>query len=226
MTINELEVYFNQKWNRKEFYGTVTKLSKSDNGNSLVKSSYKMFNFDTITRSLYKSEEPSSVDGVYFANGNIHLVEFKTGFYQKIRKGRPDFDEEIAKCSYIDSICNDYWEQFTQRQDKEFEILLDSLKLKALETYLLLEKQIGFTKKQSDSGKVILQIVIDDNGIDGMFSELSDLANVTDSKSKVQNSMHRFKKLKDLNNDVYYYDEIDVYSGKVFPNILNSILTN
>lgn len=149
MTINELEVYFHQKWNTKDFRGTVTKLSKPDKGKSLVISKFEMFNFDAIIRFVSKPEQPSSVDGVYFSNGNLHLVEFKTGFYQKIRKDRFDFDEEEAKCPHIKSICEDYWKQFTDRQDREIDILYDSLKLKALETYLFLEKKIGFIKNKS-----------------------------------------------------------------------------
>ena len=97
MTISQLETYFNQNWNKKEFRGTVTKLSKPDKGKSLVISKFEMFNFDAIIRFVSKPEQPSSVDGIYFSNGNIHLVEFKTGFYQKIRKGRADFNEKTAK---------------------------------------------------------------------------------------------------------------------------------
>ena len=86
MTINELETYFNQNWNKKDFRGTVTKLSKSDNGKSLVKSEFEMFNFDAIMRFVSDPEQPSSVDGIYFSNGNLHLVEFKTGFIKKFKK--------------------------------------------------------------------------------------------------------------------------------------------
>lgn len=147
MTISELEAYFNQNWNEKEFRGTVTKLSKSDKGTSLVKSNFEMFNFDAIIRSIYKSDEPSSADAIFFSKGNLHLVEFKTGFYQKVRKRRSDFNEEIAKCKHLGAICDDYWKQFTERQDKEIEILLDSLKLKAIETYIFLEKKNRIYKR-------------------------------------------------------------------------------
>lgn len=221
MTINELEEYFNQQWNTKSFRGTVTKLSKSDKGKSLVKSKFEMYNFDAIVRFESNPVQPSSVDGIYFLNGNLHLVEFKTGFYQKIRKGRFDFDEEEAKCPHINSICEDYWKQFTERQDREIDILYDSLKLKALETYLFLEKKIGFIKSKLDSGNVILNIVIDANGIDGMEAELAELANSNDPIANVQSSMHRFKNQKDINQNIYYYDEINVYSGEGYSQIIN-----
>ncbi len=223
MKINNLETYFNQKWNNKDFRGTVTQLSKSGKGKSLVKSEFEMFNFDAIMRFVSKPEQPSSVDGVYFSKGNLHLVEFKTGFYQKVRKGRADFDEEAAKCEHSNSICKAYWKQFTDRQDREIDILYDSLKLKALETYLFLEKKIGFIKDKSDSGRVILNIVIDANGIDGMEAALSDLADNVDSISRVQSSMRRFEKQKDINKNIYCYDEINVYSGVGFSAIINTI---
>ncbi len=219
MTINELESYFNKKWNSKDFRESVTQLSKSDKGYSLVKSKFEMFNFDAITQDIYESEQPSSVDGIYFSKGNLHLVEFKTGFYQKVRKGRSDFNDNTAKCDCLGSVCDKYWNEFTKRQDKEIEILLDSLKLKALETYLFLEKQIGFIKNKSDSGRVILQIVIDENGIDGMETGLSDLAD--SSISRVNKSMQRFKKQRDINQNIYCYDEIEVYTGDGFSHILN-----
>lgn len=223
MTINELETYFNQNWNTKKFRGTVTKLSKSDKGKSLVISKFKMFNFDAIIRFVSKPEQPSSVDVIYFSNGNLHLVEFKTGFYQKIRKGRSDFNEEEAKCPKTKSICEDYWKQFTDRQDRERDILYDSLKLKALESYLFLEKKIGFIKNKFDSGKVILNIVIDENGIDGMEIALSDLANKNDSRNRVQDSMNRFQNQRDINDDIYCYDEINVYSNVGFSSIINTL---
>lgn len=223
MTINELETYFNQNWNTKKFRRTVTKLSKSDKGKSLVISKFEMFNFDAIIRFVSKPEQPSSVDGVYFYNGNLHLVEFKTGFYQKIRKGRFDFDEKEAKCLHIKSICDDYWKQFTERQDREIDILYDSLKLKALETYLFLEKKIGFIKNKSDPGRVILSIVIDVNGIDGMEAGLSELADSNDSIDNVKKSMHRFKNQRDINDDIYCYDEINVYSNVGFSSIINTL---
>lgn len=222
MTISELEEYFNRKWNTKSFRGTVTKLSKPDKGKSLVKSKFEMYNFDAIVRFESNPEQPSSVDGIYFLNGNLHLVEFKTGFYQKIRKGRFDFDEEEAKCPHINSICDDYWKQFTDRQDRELDILYNSLKLKALESYLFLEKKIGFIKSKLDSGNLILNIVIDANGIDGMEAELAELANSNDPIANVQSSMHRFKNQKDINQNIYYYDEINVYSGEGYSQIINA----
>ena len=223
MTINELETYFNQNWNKKDFRGTVTKLSKSDNGKSLVKSEFEMFNFDAIMRFVSDPEQPSSVDGIYFSNGNLHLVEFKTGFYKKTQKGRSDFNEITTKCDAIDSICDKYWNEFTKRQKKERQILFDSLKLKALETYLFLEKKIGFVKNKADSGRVILNIVIDENGIDGMFSGLAEVANSNNSIDSVQKSMRRFKSQKDINENIYCYDEINVYSNVGFSSIINTL---
>lgn len=223
MTISELEEYFNRKWNTKSFRGTVTKLSKPDKGKSLVKSKFEMYNFDAIVRFESNPEQPSSVDGIYFLNGNLHLVEFKTGFYQKIRKGRFDFDEEEAKCPHINSICDDYWKQFSERQDREIDILYDSLKLKALETYLFLEKKIGFKKNKSAPGRVILSIVIDVNGIDGMEAGLSELADSNDSIDNVKKSMHRFKNQRDIYDNIYCYDEINVYSNVGFSSIINTL---
>lgn len=221
MTINELEIYFNQQWNKKDFRGTATQLSKSGKGKSLVKSEFEMFNSDAIISSVCKPEQPSFVDGVYFSNGNLHLVEFKTGFHQEIRKGQSNFDEEKAKCPHTKSFCEDYWKQFTERQNRERDILYDSLKLKALETYLFLEKKIGFIKNTSDHGKVILNIVIDVNGINGMEIGLSELVDKNNPKANIQKSMHRFKKQKDINNNIYCYDEINVYSGEGYLQIIN-----
>lgn len=223
MTINELETYFYQNWNKKDFRGTVTQLSKSDKGKSLVKNDFEMYNFDAIMSFVLKHKQASSVDGIYFSNGNLHLVEFKTGFYQKIQKGRSDFNEITAKCDAIDSICDKYWNEFTKRQKKERQILFDSLKLKALETYLFLEKKIGFVKNKADSGRVILNIVIDENGIDGMEIALSDLANKNDSRNRVQDSMNRFQNQRDINDDIYCYDEINVYSNVGFSSIINTL---
>lgn len=220
MTINELETYFNQNWNKKDFCGTVTELSKPHKkGKPLSKSDFKMYNFDIITRNYFKSEEPTSVDGVYFLNGNLHLVEFKTGFYQEVRRDSPNFDPKKGCCPHITNeeyVCPEYWDEFTKRQDREIDILLDSLKLKAVESYLFLEKQIGFVKDKLEKGKILLHIVTDENGIDGMETAMEDLVSESNTKSRVKSSLHRFMNRTDINGNVYCYDNIDVYNGESF----------
>ena len=73
-------------------------------------------------------------------------------------------------------------------------------------------------KDKTETGRVILHIVIDENGIDGMETGLSDLSD--NSTSRVQKAMHRFKNNKDINQNIYCYDEIEVYSGDVFSSVL------
>ena len=66
-----------------------------------------------------------------------------------------------------------------------------------------------------------MHIVTDENVIDGMESGLSELAD--NSTSRVQKAMRRFKNKKDINQNVYCYDEISVYSCDGFFNILKFI---
>ena len=52
---------------------------------------------------------------------------------------------------------------------------------------------------------------------------LSDLANKNDSRNRVQDSMNRFQNQRDINDDIYCYDEINVYSNVGFSSIINTL---
>ena len=57
-----------------------------------------------------------------------------------------------------------------------------------------------------------------------MESSLSELAGDNGSKSRVYNSLRRFKNQKDINENIYCYDEINVYSAEGFSSIINKLM--
>lgn len=77
--------------------------------NPMVVDERQVYNFDIITRELFDSKHlPTSVDGIDIRDGIVELIEFKTGFKQRITKD--NFDEDKMKCEkqiiYVRNIKN------------------------------------------------------------------------------------------------------------------------
>ena len=58
----------------------ISQLSKSDHGPFFVDSPICGWNFDAITKSLFSTNAPTSVDGTFVVGKFIYFVEFKSGF--------------------------------------------------------------------------------------------------------------------------------------------------
>lgn len=56
-----------------------------------------------------------------------------------------------------------------------------------------------------------------------MEAGLSELADSNNSIDSVKKSMHRFKNQRDINDNIYCYDEINVYSNVGFSSIINAL---
>ena len=109
---------------------------------------------------------PCSADGISFPKNNIELIEFKSGFKQKLTKW--NYDPEQAKCPKYHEECTSYYKIFWENQDRKNSELIESIKLKASENYVILEKRCLACCNELDEGrraKVILRVVIDDDGI-------------------------------------------------------------
>ena len=99
------------KDNWDQYKTTIANASKSDAGVILVESPIEIYNFDDISK-LYGTS--TSADGVFFEEKNTQLVEFKSGFKQRITKNK--FDPERGQCKYREEICEDYWNLFWENQ--------------------------------------------------------------------------------------------------------------
>lgn len=223
-------MYANDNWLSERYYNTIAKISDQGNGQSLVDCPQKVFWFDHISDDLYSDKDklPTSADGIIINDQMICFIEFKTGFKKKITK--QNFDAEEGKCKHIGKVCPEYWDIFFKNQKKETKQLISSIRDKAIESYITLEKKL-FPKCDEDlSGvqnrRLIFVAVIDENEIDNMEATLGDLCSKDPSENNcfgsIHNSLKRFTNQKDATDKDYYYDEIRVMSSSDFISFINT----
>lgn len=224
MTAVELLDYARCNW--AVHYKTVSEISKNKKtGHPLVESDVQMYDFDEITKDLFPNNSPASADGLLLTSKKTILVEFKSGFFKKITKDT--FDSSQGVCKHLNAVCEDYWNLFFKSQKLETQVLIDSLKMKAAESYTLLEKHIIPACSTSPSCRITLVVVIDCNSDDGIEDTLAELAKSpshTNQCSQVRNSLTRFLSHQDYYGNSYYYIDLKVMSPCEFQAYL-SILT-
>lgn len=206
----------------------ISTLSKSTKGKVLVKDERFLYNFDEITKKAYNNvKTPSSADALLITNNIILLTEFKSGFKRKISKETIDYSKLTCPDDKTKT-CKDYANLLISKGKLETNELLDSLKFKAIESYMTLDKKIlPLCANYSNNVhiKVIFCVVIDDY-IDSMEDTLSELANKPSSSNTLTNiksSLSRFVKLKTSDDKDYFYDEIKVFSPYEYIQYLNQI---
>lgn len=206
----------------------ITFLSKrDDNGESLVTNDKKLFWFDSISKELYRGGEcPASTDGLDVSETAIEFIEFKSGFKQRLTK--KTFTASRATCPHIagrEHICDDYWDLFWKNQGHERKILIDSLRLKAIESYITLDKKVIASLCPMPNPKKIkvkLTIVIDEDEVDSIEDTLAGLANKAPEPhncfAEIKAALGRLVNQKDATGQGYFYDEIAVISAVDFNN--------
>ncbi len=225
MTNRNLSQYALEHWDT--YKNTVSEISKNDKGQSLVESDRTLYNFDLICKDMFSDNAcPCSADGITFAKNNIELIEFKSGFKQKLTKW--NYDPEQAKCPKYHEECTSYYKIFWENQDRKNSELIESIKLKALESYVILEKRCLTCCNELGEGrraKVILRVVIDDDGINGIEDVLLDVANKNSQNnsnniSSIKQALKRFLRQVDATGNEYFYDEIEVLTSVDYLNYL------
>lgn len=226
MVTKDLSKYAKENW--KDYKETISKISKGGrdgNQKPLVVSTKKQYNFDEICLDIFgEGKVPTSADGIVTTKKGIELTEFKSGFKRKITK--ENFDPETGCCPKAGEVCEDYWELFFKEQKKEISELIQSIRLKAIESYITLEKHI-FPHCQ-DAGtriSIALIVVIDGDEVDTMEDTLSELADIEPGDEEnhlgaVRNALKRLNCQCDANGSEYYYDKITVMSVQDYKNQL------
>lgn len=229
MITKDVQAYAISNWG--DFLSPVTEISKSDNGVSLVRNSVELYNFDGICKSLFaQGKVPTSADGLGFAGRTLELVEYKSGFKQRITKH--NFDPTKGRCPDpdVDRVCEYYWKLFFKNQETNISELISSIRNKAVESYVTLEKQV-FPRCQDTRRPIPLKliVVIDEDEIDSMEDTYSELAGNTDAEntaakdnhfSAIRSALRRLTNQHDADGNAYFYDCIEVLSVQDYLNKL------
>lgn len=224
MITKAFQNYATAHWSK--FWESVTEISRNDQINkALVNDDTCLYNFDKISSSLFSEERrPCSVDGLCITEKCINLIEFKSGFKDKISK--KNFDSEKGQCPRLKGICDDYWNLFWDKRNLEKERNIISIRDKAIESYVTLNKKIlPYIKDQNVHIPLILTIVIDEDELDNMEDSLAELAqkdSISDNSfTDIKKAMKRLIIQGQEIEDQYYYDYIEVLSVCDFKNRLN-----
>ena len=222
MITGDLYQYAQENWS--QYRASVTELSKNNKQKALVESDTELFNFDEICRALFPQDGlPASVDAIAFTEKEVTLIEFKTGFHRKTTKR--SFPLEKCRCPEDNGkICKVYWELFFKEQKQEVDALISSVRLKAIESYLALEKKILPKCPPADQAMPIRYIVvIDEEAVDSMEDTLAVLSGqeAQDNHfSEIRRALKRLNHQSDANGNGYYYNNITVLSAQDFSILL------
>ncbi len=224
MIQKDLSAYAAANWSR--FLAPVTELSKGhQNQVPLVEHSAQLYSFDDICSALFSGKNvPTSADGIEITDKSVRFIEFKSGFRKKISRHN-NFDEEKACCKAIQAVCTEYWDLFFNKQKKETNELIASIRFKALESYLTLEKQLlPHCPDAPEPIPVIFTAVIDGEAVENAMDALAELSGkrVTKNTSiaRVRKALSRLAGIQDADGNVYCYDKIEVLSARDYENQL------
>ena len=223
MLERDLLSYAETNWN--DFIKPVSDISKNEHTHiPLVMGAELLYNFDAVTDSLFSPEKkPASADGMKISANRVEFIEFKSGFKRKITTN--SFDERKAECKYTRRVCEDYWNLFFKEQKKERSELISSIRLKAIESYITLEKHILPKCQQTDSRcPLIFTVVIDEDAVEVMEDTLAEVAGAKETKgnpfSEIRSSLQRLTDNRDADGKAYFYDSVEVLSAVDFQNML------
>lgn len=210
----------------KQYSATATELSRGGIDDlPLVVSERLFFNFDKISQSYYQTDSyPASVDALCIDENKVDLIEFKKGFRKKLSK--ESLDPSRTYCEYlqtnekIEYVCKDYWDLFWDNQKKIDNELINNLKLKAVESYITLDKEILPLCGECETKKTLnLLVVIDGDPVDRMENILGDLAGKhkpNNYHERIKRSLSRYQRKQ---SKEYYYDSIKIISPSEFNNL-------
>lgn len=218
MITKDIEHYFRTAYT--EHLASITELSKSDKGGSLVKDTRKLYHFDDITKNAYHLKKvPTSADAVLVSDKMIVFVEFKSGFRQNITKKSLD-RSKLTCCRDKRIVCDDYGRILLELQKKKRNELIDSIKMKAVESYITLEKKIMPLCMESDSNvRMIYCVVMDSEEVDTTQDILQELAREESEENPitaVRRSLRRFVGNIGADGQTYLYDKVEVFTPYEF----------
>lgn len=201
MTANELRDILDSKYNGQIYNMTLADIAEN---HKMILSKRHAYNFDKIAERLSSDKKLSTADALYVGKRSILLIEFKTGF-------------DIKK--YI----ND--------DNKSFkEMLRKSLRLKACESLILLEK-VFCDEQKTDFKKIYVSVIDGDNDPLGARSDtLDDISNRNESISEKQQIERELREKsvllyrKEFGKKHIMYDQVEVMYDSVFDSEIEKLV--
>lgn len=215
---------FLSKYSEKEFLGTFKELSKGSNG-ILVNSEEIGYNFDAISKDLFRGNKLKSADSIAVKKDTIYFIEFKTGFKKII--DFKNFDFNLWKCKTTGNCCKDGLHYFQQYHNATLNEMKLSIHLKLIESFFILDKIIIPNCSYSETSyKLKFIAVIDgvnDAPLDMIESGLNSLSKIESKNNFIDDFKKSLKKyiIKDSNENNLLFDEVSVLQKEEFDRLFS-----
>lgn len=213
----DVESFFDQNAKKRSF--SELSLNKHNN-QPLVNCEKKGYDYEELVMVTLKQSSFKMVDSVFIKDDKIYFIEFKGGFIQKINTNT--FDHTKWRCEYDNRYCKDGAEFFKENQKLKISQLIESVKGKLLETYLVFNRIIiPQCANDSKSYKVYYVAVIDDTeapifSIENNLNDLADLKpNQNSPKQRLIESLKKYD-VTDSEKQPLFFDYIEVWSNYEF----------
>lgn len=213
--------YADKNW--KAFLKPISDLSKPcSKEKSLVECDKMQYSFDAIYKSFGVKHPLCSADAIEISQNEIVLIEYKTGFKDKMKV---QLDPKLAVCDKISGNkveCTDVFDALASVRKKDKELLKQSIKTKAIDSWTILEKMIFPKCSCKNEVKVVYSVVVDVNPPDGEMAIMEKMSK-QDSGSQLSAIKDSLKKyiLTSDDGDNLLFDDIKVYSSNEYQSIIN-----
>ena len=210
---NTIKEYFDTEYGTN-YQKKVEELSKSQDGKSLVSGDFLAYSFDDIFKKDKKTQKLHSVDAVVPYEDKLVLIEFKSGFEDKVNKNtfKKSQHEENKLCDkdnkdckkLIDFLSYYYKLLYEKRKSQKLE-LVSSLKLKLYDAVFFVKNNVfpNCSQKRKDL-EIIYIIVVDSLYIESRENTVSGVNKdniLTPGKSVlIQSKMNVCQRLFDAEN--------------------------
>lgn len=208
---------------------TVTNLSKNLHSNqSSISDNKRLFNLDKIVRKVFNGQDANtSADAMYISNNAITFIEFKGGFHDLISDKTKD--SSLIKCPKDENVeCDDYFQLFKSKREKEKENLRCNLICKIIETFIFYKYELLNLINNGNTQKIKLYffVVINDNieSYEDILLQFADGSTATsggtDNLNNVISTINQLTKRFRNKNGRYYYHNVQAYGVTEFKEIL------
>lgn len=209
-----IKEYFDAEYG-KEYTKKVAELSKSQDGKSLVTGDFSAYSFDDIFKKYKNSQKLHSIDAVVPYDDKIILIEFKSGFEDKINKETFDkktyeknkfCDKQNLECENLVNFLNDYYHLFYKKRMSEKQELISSLKLKLYDAIFFIKNSIfpKCTQKRRNI-EIVYLIVVDSIYVQSRENTIMGLSKshikTPEQNILIESKMNICQKLLDAENE-------------------------
>ena len=225
---NTIKEYFDAKYGNN-YKKEVTELSKSQEGKSLVSADFLAYSFDDIFKNDKKTQKLHPVDAVVPYEDKLILIEFKSGFEDKVNKNTfkkslyeesKHCDKDKKDCQKLIAFLSDYYQLFYEKRKSQKHELIYSLKLKLYDVVFFVKNSIfPYCIQKRKDIEIIYIIVVDSLYIESRENTISGVNKnsiLTPEKSVlIQDKMNVCQQLFDAENELLC-DKLVVVTAEEF----------